>query len=134
MSEYIYKTRNFNEITNKMLQYSIGKTWENYNPQKNTTELKFNFPEWTILRGNKYKTITTFNKQQKEIARDLLKEISSIANIDFMETEAYSDSHLKFGLYNNVNEIGGHYSPLIRGFAFFPDTNYRLDENKKIRK
>ncbi|OAT24986.1 M10 family metallopeptidase C-terminal domain-containing protein [Proteus myxofaciens] len=133
MSEHIYKTKNFNEITNKMLKHSIGITWKNYNPQKNTTELKFNFPEWTTLRDNKYKTITTFNEQQKEVARDILKEISSIANIDFTETDAYSDSHLKFGLYNNVNETGGYYSPLIRGFAHYSNANYRLDENKKIK-
>ncbi len=119
---YIYNIMKINESTNK---------WENYNIEKGYTEITYSFPNWSILRGDKYKTLTTFNEKGKDLVRAKLQQWEEVANIKFIEVKSEKDTDIKFGIYNNINEIGSYTSYSTRGFAYHPNN---LEKNNKIEK
>ncbi len=113
-----YISPNFKYIFNIMkVNESINK-WESYNREKGYTEITYSFPNWSALRGDKYKTITTFNEKGKDLIRAKLQQWEDVANIKFIEVNDVKDTDLKFGMYNNINEIGSYNSHSIRGFAY----------------
>lgn len=113
-----YISPNFKYIFNIMkINESINK-WENYNIEKAYTEITYSFPNWSALRGDKYKTITTFNEKGKDLVRAKLQQWEEAANIKFIEVNDEKDTDLKFGTYNNINEIGNYTNHSVRGFAY----------------
>ncbi|MBG3014650.1 M10 family metallopeptidase C-terminal domain-containing protein [Proteus mirabilis] len=119
---YIYNIMKINEKYNK---------WDNYNIEKGYTEITYSFPNWSALRGNKYKTITTFTEKGKDLVREKLQQWEDVANIKFIEVSGEQDTDIKFGLYNNINELGGYSSYTTKGFAYKPNS---LEKNNKIIK
>lgn len=123
---YIYNTMKINEQYNK---------WDNYNIEKGYTEITYSFPNWSALRGNKYKTITTFTEKGKDLVREKLQQWEDIANIKFIEVSREQDTDIKFGLYNNINEIGNYANYSVNGFAFPPyNIYYKYKKKDKIEK
>lgn len=108
------------------------KRWNKKNKDDVFTEITYSFPDWSTLRGNEYKTITTLNEKQKEIAEKTLQLWSDVTNIKLIKKDNKYDTHIKFGVYNNINEITKDDSHLVSGVARFPSNNIVL--NKKIEK
>ncbi|WP_368911622.1 M10 family metallopeptidase C-terminal domain-containing protein [Proteus vulgaris] len=134
MNKYLkYISPNFNCIYNIMkINETLGK-WENYNIEKGYTEITYSFPNWSALRGDKYKTLTTFNDKGKDLVRAKLQQWEDVANIKFIEVSDEKDTDLKFGMYNNLSEIGNYRSHSVRGFAFHPNNiekKYKIAESK----
>lgn len=126
-----YISPNFKYIFNIMkVNESINK-WESYNREKGYTEITYSFPNWSALRGDKYKTITTFNEKGKDLIRAKLQQWEDVANIKFIEVNDVKDTDLKFGMYNNINEIGSYNSHSIRGFAYHPNNIEK--KNKTVK-
>ncbi|MCE9838398.1 M10 family metallopeptidase C-terminal domain-containing protein [Proteus terrae] len=119
---YIYNIMRINESTNK---------WESYNIEKGYTEITYSFPNWSILRGDKYKTLTTFNEKGKDLVRAKLQQWEDVANIKFIEVKSEKDTDIKFGIYNNINEIAGYTNYSIKGFAYRPNN---IEKKNKIEK
>lgn len=119
---YIYNIMKINESNNK---------WGNYNIEKGYTEITYSFPNWSILRGDKYKTLTTLNEKGKDLIRAKLQQWEDVANIKFIEVKREKDTDIKFGIYNNLNEITGYKDHSIKGFAYRPDN---IEKNNKIEK
>ncbi|ODQ07993.1 MULTISPECIES: M10 family metallopeptidase C-terminal domain-containing protein [Enterobacterales] len=112
--------------------YAPLKRWNKKNTGDIFTEITYSFPDWSYLRGNKYKTITTLNKYQQEVAEKTLQQWSDVTNIKFTKKDNIYDTNIKFGVYNNINEITKNDSHLVAGVATFPLNN--TDPNKKIEK
>lgn len=111
--------------------YSPLKRWSNINKDDVFTELTYSFPDWSNLRGNEYKTITTANDYQQKIAEKALQLWSDVTNIRFIKKDN-NDTNLKIGVYNNVNELIDNTSHLMSGYATAPLNN--TDHSKKIEK
>ena len=108
------------------------KRWNKKNKDDIFTEITYSFPDWSSLRGDEYKTLTTLNEYQKEVAEKTLQQWSDVANIKFTKKDNKYDTNIKFGVYNNINEITKDTSHLVAGVARFPDNN--TNPNKKIEK
>lgn len=121
MNKYLkYTSPYFNHIYNIMKPNNYYGKWENYNIEKGYTEITYSFPNWSALRGNKYTTITTFTEKGKDLVREKLQQWEEVANIKFIEVSRVQDTDIKFGLYNNINELGNYKSYAINGYASFP--------------
>lgn len=112
--------------------YSPLKRWNKKNKDDLFTEITYSFPDWSNLRGEEYKTITTLNKHQQDIAEKALQLWADVANIKFIKKDNKYDTNIKFGVYNNINEITKDNSHLVAGIATFPLNN--TEPNKKIEK
>lgn len=119
----VSKSNGFNAVYNIMLGNKNTSKWNNYIPEKGYTEVSYSFPLWSDLRENKYKTITTFNESQKQLAKEILQQWEDVANIKFVEHTPNKDTNIKFGLYNNVHEGFNYTSPSVAGFATYPEKN-----------
>ncbi len=108
------------------------KRWNKKNKDDIFTEITYSFPDWSSLRGDEYKTLTTLNEYQKEVAEKTLQQWSDVANVKFTKKDNKYDTNIKFGVYNNINEITKDTSHLVAGVARFPDNN--TNPNKKIEK
>ncbi|MEQ5391293.1 M10 family metallopeptidase C-terminal domain-containing protein [Proteus sp. fly-1013] len=122
----------FITVINVIKNYSPFKRWNKKNKDDIFTEITYSFPDWSSLRGDEYKTITTLNKYQEEIAEKILQQWSDITNIKFIKKNNKYDTNIKFGVYNNVNEITKDTSHLVTGVATFPDNN--TNPSKRIEK
>lgn len=122
----------FITVINVIKNYSPFKRWKKKNKDDIFTEITYSFPDWSSLRGDEYKTITTLNKYQEEIAEKILQQWSDITNIKFIKKNNKYDTNIKFGVYNNVNEITKDTSHLVTGVATFPDNN--TNPSKRIEK
>lgn len=119
-----------NDIINLIKSFKPLRRWKKQNPNSDFTEVTFSFPDWSQLRGDKYKTTTTLNEYQKELAKKVLQQWSDVANIKFIEKDNQYNTHIKFGVYNNINELNNDTHHLVGGSSFFPD--YHIDLNKRI--
>lgn len=108
------------------------KRWSKKNKEDIFTEISYSFPDWSKLRGKEYKTLTTLNKSQQNIAEKTLQQWSDVANIKFIKKENNYDTNIKFGVYNNINEITKDTSHLVSGVATYPVNN--IKQNKRIEK
>lgn len=126
------KTPGFNTIINIMKTMMPTFRSENSEHDKTITKITFSFPDWSQLRGQEYKTLTTMNETQKNTIRKTLQQYSDIANIEFIEKDNQHDTHIKFGAYNNINELTKDYDYSTLGAASY--FNEGLDQNKKIDK
>lgn len=126
------KTAGFNAVFNIMKNTMPMLNWESENLYKETTKITFSFPDWSQLRGKEYKTLTTMNESQRKIVKESLQQYSDIANIEFIEKDTLYDTHIKFGIYNNINEITDSHYFLMEGVASYYNKN--LDLNKEINK
>lgn len=126
------KSLEFDNIINLIKSFKPLKRWIKYKSQDDFTEITFSFPNWSILRENKYKTITTLNESQQDLAKYVLQQWSDVANIKFIEKNNSHDTNIKFGVYNNINKLTNDTHHSIGGFAFFPQNN--INKNKKIDK
>ncbi|WP_193016296.1 M10 family metallopeptidase C-terminal domain-containing protein [Proteus sp. FME41] len=108
------------------------KRWSKINKEDIFTEITYSFPNWSILRSDEYKTITTLNNHQQNLAEKTLQQWSDITNIKFIKKDNKYDTNIKFGAYNNVNEITKDTSHLVSGVATFPIN--KTKENKEINK
>ncbi|VTP83659.1 metalloprotease [Proteus vulgaris] len=108
------------------------KRWSKKNKEDIFTEISYSFPDWSKLRGKEYKTLTTLNKSQQNIAEKTLQQWSDVANIKFIKKENNYDTNIKFGVYNNVNKITKDTSHLVSGVATYPVNN--IKQNKRIEK
>lgn len=106
------------------------KRWSKKNKEDIFTEISYSFPDWSKLRGKEYKTLTTLNKSQQNIAEKTLQQWSDVANIKFIKKENNYDTNIKFGVYNNVNKITKDTSHLVSGVATYPVNN--IKQNKRI--
>ncbi|CRL61472.1 M10 family metallopeptidase C-terminal domain-containing protein [Proteus penneri] len=134
MNKYLkYTTPYFKHVYNIMKIKDFYGKWENYNIEKGYTEITYSFPNWSALRGNKYTTITTFTEKGKDLVREKLQQWEEVANIKFIEVSGAQDTDIKFGLYNNINEIGNYKSYSTAGYAYFPKNPYpNHKKNDKI--
>lgn len=126
------KTPGFNTIIDIMKTMMPTLRSENSELDKSITKITFSFPDWSQLRGQEYKTLTTMNETQKNAVKKSLQQYSDIANIEFIEKDNQHDTHIKFGVYNNINELTKDYDYSTLGVASY--FNERLDQNKKIDK
>lgn len=126
---YKHDISEFNNIVNLIKSFKPLKRWQKQDTNNDFTEVTFSFPNWSQLRGDKYKTITKFNEYQKELAKKTLQQWSDVTNINFVEKGTQYDTHIKFGAYNNINELTNDTDHLIGGTAFFPKSYF--DSNKK---
>ncbi|WP_100158713.1 M10 family metallopeptidase C-terminal domain-containing protein [Proteus columbae] len=129
---YKHDISKLNEIIKLIKSFKPLMRWAKQDPNSEFTEVTFSFPNWSQLRGDKYKTLTTFNEHQKKIAKKVLQQWSDVANINFVEKDTKHDTHIKFGAFNNINEITKDNSHLVAGVATFPLNN--IEPNKKIEK
>lgn len=123
---------NFNKIYNSMTKNNFISKWNNFKSDEDHTEISYSFPDWSNLRGEKYKTITTMNESQKGLARETLQQWEDIANIKFIECSPNYNTDIKFGLYNNIHEFFRYSSPFIGGFGTYPDPGGHTESHKKI--
>lgn len=126
------KTPGFNTIIDIMKTMMPTLRSENSELDKSITKITFSFPDWSQLRGQEYKTLTTMNDSQKNAVKKSLQQYSDIVNIEFIEKDNQHDTHIKFGVYNNINELTKDYDYSTLGVASY--FNERLDQNKKIDK
>lgn len=119
-------------IIDVIKSYSPLKRWNKKNKDDMFTEITYSFPNWSNLRGDEYKTLTTLNEYQQEVAEKTLQQWSDVTNIKFTKKDNKYDTNIKFGVYNNINEITKDTSHLVNGVARFPDNN--TNPNKKIEK
>ncbi|MGC2869253.1 M10 family metallopeptidase C-terminal domain-containing protein [Proteus vulgaris] len=126
------KTPGFNTIIDIMKTMMPTLRSENSELDKSITKITFSFPDWSQLRGQEYKTLTTMNETQKNAVKKSLQQYSDIANIEFIEKDNQHDTHIKFGVYNNINELTKDYDYSTLGVASY--FNEHLDQNKKIDK
>ncbi|OEJ07477.1 hypothetical protein BHE89_16770 [Shigella sp. FC1967] len=71
--------------------------------------------------------------KEKILVRAKLQQWEDVANIKFIEVSDEKDTDLKFGMYNNLSEIGNYRSHSVRGFAFHPNNiekKYKIAESK----
>ncbi|WP_239739414.1 M10 family metallopeptidase C-terminal domain-containing protein [Proteus penneri] len=136
MNKYLkYTSPQFNYIYNIMKTNKYTGKWENYNIEKGYTEITYSFPNWSALRGNKYTTITTFTEKGKDLVREKLQQWEEVANIKFIEVSREQDTDIKFGLYNNINELANYKSYSTNGFAYSPyNMYYKYKKKNKIEK
>ncbi|MBI6527567.1 M10 family metallopeptidase C-terminal domain-containing protein [Proteus vulgaris] len=117
----IKKTQAFYSIIDIMKENRIDiAIWEKSHPNHKFTEISFSFPGYTELRTDKYNTITTLNKSQQDLAKEILQLWADVTNVKFIEKEANYDTDIKIGLYNNVFEHYDKYSFKIGGFSTYP--------------
>ncbi|MFU9076511.1 M10 family metallopeptidase C-terminal domain-containing protein [Proteus sp. LHD240705] len=126
------KTPGFNTIIDIMKTMMPTLRSENSELDKSITKITFSFPDWSQLRGQEYKTLTTMNDSQKNAVKKSLQQYSDIANIEFIEKDNQHDTHIKFGVYNNINELTKDYDYSTLGVASY--FNEHLEQNKKIDK
>lgn len=120
-SSTIKKTKAFYSIIDVMKENRIDiAIWEKSHPSHKFTEISFSFPTYTELRTDKYNTITTLNKPQQALAKEILQLWADITNIKFIEKEAGHDTDIRIGLYNNVFEYYEQHSFKIGGFSTYP--------------
>lgn len=134
MNRYLkYISPNFNYIYNIIRIDESRYKWENYNIEGGYTEITYSFPNWSALRGDKYKTLTTFNEKGKELVRATFQQWEDVTNVKFIEVSDGKDTDITFGMYNNINEIGNYTSHSIRGFTFYQkriEKEYKIVEKK----
>ena len=99
------KTVGFNTVSNLMKAGMPTLNGDDNGLNKNFTKITFSFPDWSQLRGQEYKTLTTMNNSQRNMVKEVLQQYSDIANIEFIEKDNLYDTNIKFGVYNNVIEI-----------------------------
>ncbi|MCM2367795.1 hypothetical protein AAFQ97_03435 [Proteus terrae] len=121
-----------NDIIKIIKSFKPLRRWKKQDLNSDFTEVTYSFPDWSNLRENEYKTITTLNEYQQEFAEKILQLWSDVANIKFIKKGNKYDTNIKFGVYNNVNEITKDTSHLVKGVATFPLNN--IDPSKKIEK
>lgn len=130
------KTVGFNTVSNLMKAGMPTLNGDDNGLNKNFTKITFSFPDWSQLRGQEYKTLTTMNNSQRNMAKEVLQQYSDIANIEFIEKDNQYDTNIKFGVYNNVIEIIDKNFMnkkdyfLVEGMASYFHKN--PDQNKKI--
>ncbi|WP_311752542.1 M10 family metallopeptidase C-terminal domain-containing protein [Proteus columbae] len=129
---YKHDISEFNGIIELIKSFKPLKRWKKQDPNSDFTEITFSFPNWSQLRGDKYKTLTTFNEHQKKLAKKVLQQWSDVANINFVEKGTQHDTHIKIGAYNNINELTNDTDYFIGGVAFFPKRDF--DSNKKVER
>lgn len=125
------KTAGFNTIVDIMKNQEPLLKWDN-SDNKTITKITFSFPNWSQLRGDKYKTLTTMNKSQEDIIRKTLQQYSDIANVQFIEKDNLYNTHIKFGVYNNINELTGDANYTTRGVTLYLEEH--LEPNEKTIK
>ncbi|ATN01509.1 hypothetical protein CRN77_18000 [Proteus vulgaris] len=121
-----------NDIIKLIKSFKPLRRWKKHDHNSDFTEVTYSFPDWSDLRENEYKTITTLNEHQQEVAEKILQLWSDVAKIKFIKKDNKYDTNIKFGVYNNVNEITKDTSHLVKGVATFPLNN--TDPSKKIEK
>lgn len=126
------KTVGFDTVVNIMKNAMPMFKDNNIGDSNVITKLTFSFPNWSQLRGDEYKTLTTMNKSQEDAIRKTLQQYSDITNIQFIEKDNQHDTHIKLGVYNNINEIAECYDYATRGVALYLNEDLKL--NKKITK
>ena len=123
------KTVGFDTVVNIMKNAMPMFKDNNIGDSNVITKLTFSFPNWSQLRGDEYKTLTTMNKSQEDAIRKTLQQYSDITNIQFIEKDNQHDTHIKLGVYNNINEIAECYDYATRGVALYLNEDLKL--NKK---
>lgn len=126
------KTPGFNTVIDIMKSEMPMLDWDNTGSNREVTKITYSFPNWSQLRGSKYRTLTTMNDSQKNAVKESLQQYSDIANIEFIEKDNLYDTHIKFGVYNNINEITNNNYFFTLGMASYFNKN--LEPNKEIKK
>ncbi len=69
-----------------------------------------------------FNTQTTIYPHQQEVISDILRDVASIAQIEFVASDPEYDADLKFGFYNDFHIRHGsrEFSYTTRGFATYP--------------
>ncbi len=120
------------DIINLIKSFKPLRRWKKQDLNSDFTEVTYSFPDWSNLRGEEYKTITTLNQYQQNLAEKTLQLWADIANITFIKKDNKYDTNIKFGVYNNINELTKDNSHLVAGVATFPLNN--IEPDKKIEK
>lgn len=126
------KTIGFNTVIYTMKTVMPMLNWDSIGVDKSITKITYSFPDYSQLRGDEYKTLTTMNNSQKKITKEALQKWSDIANIEFVEKSTQYDTHIKFGVYNNINELYEDNHIFIGGFASY--FNKSLSLTREIKK
>lgn len=130
--DFYNKSFGFKAIINLTNKSNLITKWNKNDSNEIFTEVSFSFPDWSNLRGDKYKTLTSLNNSQQELAKKNLQQWADIANIKFIEKNNEYDTDIKFGLFNNVNELINSSYYKLAGIAQFPGNE--TNPNKKIEK
>ncbi|WP_423140473.1 hypothetical protein [Proteus terrae] len=62
-----------NDIIKLIKSFKPLRRWKKQDLNSDFTEVTYSFPDWSNLRENEYKTITTLNEYQQEFAEKILQ-------------------------------------------------------------